>query len=58
MKTSYKMIPATHKKGFQVFIHEGRKPNMPYNNGMFVVSNQPNSPYVYCVKSEDLTIQA
>lgn len=51
------MIKAILKKtGITVYIHEGKKPNMPYNTGMFVVSKQLNSPYIFCAAPEELVI--
>lgn len=44
------------KKNTIVYIHDGVKPTMPYNAGMLVVSKQPNSGCIFCVKKEDLKI--
>jgi len=42
-------------KNLEVYIHDGKTPNS-YNNGMLVCSKQPNSPYVFCIPPEELTV--
>lgn len=44
------------KTGITVYIHEGRNPSHGCNDGMVVVSKQPNSTAVFCAKLEDLKI--
>lgn len=44
------------RTGITVYIHENKNPNHFWNNGMVVVSKQPNSNATFCVNLEDLKI--
>ena len=44
------------KIGMIVYIHDGRKPVMSYNEGKFVVSRQPDSEHVFCIEKDNLAI--
>lgn len=54
-KTNQMTQATLTKTGITIYIHEDKQPNMDYNNGMLVVSKQPNSLATFCVKESDIT---